>query len=418
MVRRKEPRKRKLPKNVREQDGRYTYRYDVYVVVNGKSKRRQKETPSYRTPREAEEAGILIKAQQIQGTFIDEKNMTFSDWADQWMEMYEERCDKKNSIATHKNRIKQLKSFFGGFRLKDITALQYQKYLYQLKKDGKSKNTILGRHSTMGMVFKKAANPPFEFIKIDITKNIELPSFAPTFEELEKMDEQEEYLEKEQLNLFINRAYEIADNRETEKEVLIARQCARALHVLAYSGLRIGELCALDIGSIDEINKSIRITKTLYVQEGIENYALNTPKNGRARTVGVTDIVTDLLKEQAVEKKKLMLMSETYYKGRHFIFANAKRKPGYPLSPLEIARYMTEVLKSLEDHDLPSDLSPHNLRHTYTSLSAEAGIDLSSIQHQLGHTNDKITTKIYEHVTKGRRITNMEKLDRLLSSIN
>ncbi|URJ36550.1 tyrosine-type recombinase/integrase [Paenibacillus polymyxa] len=418
MAKRKEPRKRKLPKNVREQDGRYTYRYDVYEVVDGKSKRRQKETPSYRTPREAEEAGILIKAQQIQGTFIDEKNMTFCDWADQWMEMYEERTDKKNSIATHKNRIEQLKKIFGGFRLKDITALQYQKYLYQLKKDGKSKNTILGRHSTMGMIFKKASKPPFKFIKNDITKDVELPSFAPTFEELEKMDEQEEYLEKEQLNLFINRAYEIAENRETEKEMLIARQCARALHVLAYSGLRIGELCALDKGSIDEINKSIRITKTLYVQEGIEKYALNTPKNGSARTVGVTDIVTDLLKEQAVEKKKLMLMSETYYKGRDFIFANAKRKPGYPLSPLEIARYMTEVLDSLKEYDLPSDLSPHNLRHTYTSLSAEAGIELASIQHQLGHTNDKITTKIYMHVTKGRRVTNMEKLDRLLSSIN
>nr|WP_239984987.1 tyrosine-type recombinase/integrase [Sporolactobacillus pectinivorans] len=48
-------------------------------------------------------------------------------------------------------------------------------------------------------------------------------------------------------------------------------------------------------------------------------------------------------------------------------------------------------------------LTPHKLRHTFTSLAAEAEIPLDDIRAMLGHYNDEITRKVYEHVTKNRR---------------
>lgn len=411
----KEIKKRKLPPGVRERNGKYTYRYSVNVIENGKKSRKQKETIAYPTAKDAYDAGILIKAEQLKGTYVDEKDISFGDWADKWLEMYEQVGKKAHTVVTRKSAVNRLKKVFGGIKLKEITTLQYQDYLYSLKKKGRKKNTVMGLHSTMSMIIKKAVNPPFEIIAKDITKSIDFPEFKESLTDLKKSKAKVKYLEKEELSKFLKVAYELPEYEETEKDRLVLRQCARALHILAYTGLRIGELCALDETDIDFDNKRINIIKTLYIQEGIEKYSLDTPKNEPSiREVDVTTHVLDLFKEQKLEKKKLKLMLGTNYSDEGFIFANAHRKPGFPLSPLEIARYMTEVLTKA---GLPVELSPHKLRHTYTSLMAEAEIELSAIQRQLGHANDTKTTQIYNHVTKARRRTDVEKLEALMNGI-
>ncbi|MNB79525.1 Transposase [compost metagenome] len=180
--------------------------------------------------------------------------------------------------------------------------------------------------------------------------------------------------------------------------------------------MRIGELCALEEADIDQEEKKINIIKTLNVQHGIENYILDTPKNETSiREVDMINTVADLFKEQRREVKEFKLsMGNTLYKETPFLFINMQKKTGCPLSPLEIARYMTEVLKKTE---LPIDLTPHKLRHTYTSLMAEAGVELAAIQRQLGHANDRITTQIYLHVTKAKRKSNVEKFEALMNGI-
>lgn len=416
MIDKPKKKKKKLPAGVRERDGRYTFRYDVDVIIDGKKSRKQKETPSFSTAKDAYEAGILIKAQQINGTFVDEKNITFGHWADKWLEMYEQSGKKKHTVGTRANRIAQLKKEFGALKLKEITTLQYQDFLYKLKKKGRKKNTILSLHSTMTMIVKKALRPPFELIKTNFTVGIEFPVFKESVDKLKVAKTKVEYLEKEELAKFLKVAYEISELQGDEKERLVLRQCARALHILAYTGLRIGEFCALEENDIIAEEKKINIYKTLYIQEGIENFSIDTPKNESSiREVDIPKQVLDLFKEQIHDKKKLKLMFGSEYNNSYnFIFANARRKPGYPLSPLEIARYMKLVLQTA---NLPTELSPQKLRHTYTSLMAEAGVELSAIQKQLGHANDRMTTKVYLHVTKARRRTDVEKLENLMEGL-
>lgn len=407
---------KKLPPNVRERDGRYTYRYSVNIVENGVKTRKQKETRSFATPNEAYDAGILIKAKQIQGANVDEKNITFENWADQWLEMYEQLGKKDHTVYTRKSAVNRLKKEFGPFKLKEITSLQYQNYLFKLKKMGRKKNTVLNLHTTMVMIVRKAFRPPFELIAKDFTVGIDFPSFKDSLQDLKGSKLKVKYLEKEELATFIKTAYELAEEAETENKIFAYRQCARALHILSFTGLRIGELCALDDDDIFSDEKKINIYKTLNVQHGIENYILDTPKNETSiREVDMTNRVVSLIKEQALETKKFkLMMGNSLYKKTPFLFINMHRKSGCPLSPLEIARYMTDVLQRAE---LSSDLTPHKLRHTYTSLMAEAGIELAAIQRQLGHTNDRITTQIYLHVTKAKRKTNVEKFEALMDGV-
>lgn len=58
-------------------------------------------------------------------------------------------------------------------------------------------------------------------------------------------------------------------------------------------------------------------------------------------------------------------------------------------------------------HSLPV----HSLRHTYTSLMAEAGVPIETISRQLGHADSKVTRDIYMHVTDKIRKADNSRLD-------
>ncbi|MEC0090610.1 tyrosine-type recombinase/integrase [Paenibacillus macquariensis] len=102
--------------------------------------------------------------------------------------------------------------------------------------------------------------------------------------------------------------------------------------------------------------------------------------------------------------------------GRDFIFVmHTDQLPGYPLRPSTVNEMLVKVL---EDVGLPSKyITAHGLRHTYTSLSAEANVTLDDISKQLGHTTDKMTKRVYLHVTEARRRANVDKLDALIGDL-
>lgn len=62
---------------------------------------------------------------------------------------------------------------------------------------------------------------------------------------------------------------------------------------------------------------------------------------------------------------------------------------------------MEAVLNQLPT--ITKHLTPHSLRHTHTSLMAEAGVDLLEIMDRLGHKDDETTTQVYLHITKEKQ---------------
>ncbi len=66
---------------------------------------------------------------------------------------------------------------------------------------------------------------------------------------------------------------------------------------------------------------------------------------------------------------------------------------------------------------LNEKLTPHSLRHTHTSLLAEAKVSLEQIMDRLGHSDDHTTKNIYLHVTKELKKDASQKFGLLMKSL-
>lgn len=81
---RKQKAKRKLPKNIRERNGKYTYRYYIpaTVIEDGVEKKISKETesPRFDSLQEAKDFGTLLEARKLQKGLPSGYNITVSSW--------------------------------------------------------------------------------------------------------------------------------------------------------------------------------------------------------------------------------------------------------------------------------------------------------------------------------------------------
>lgn len=391
-------------KNIRERDGKYFYRYSIPVEIDGKLGRKQTETKGFDTPEEAQEAGDRIKAELTLGIYIDETDMLFSRWCDTWLTDFYATTGrvKESTIRIRRQILSRAKEYFSGKKLKDITAIQYQTYLNWLKSEGKAKKTITMQHESLKMVFRKAHQ--MKLIGENITLLASIPGFQQTVEELENEEELPTFYEKEQLGQLLRAA-----------KVYTEVQMFPMIFLLAYSGLRIGELCALNLLDFNEISKQVSVTKTLHHRGAYADFSLGTPKTPSSkRKVEVSETVVKVIKSHLAWRREYkMSIGKRFYNDREFLFINHKFNPGYPFSPRDFAWHLDRILESA---GLPH-ISPHSLRHTFTSLMAEAGLELAAIQKLLGHHNDETTKKVYLHVTEAKKRAAVEKMDKLMDGL-
>lgn len=306
--------------------------------------------------------------------------------------------------------MKRSRAHFKFTRIQDITKKQYQFFLDSLKfvekKDktiGLSQNFINNIHVSNKLVFSYAMDNGI--IKTDPSKGIEVPKYQETVEQLENETEIPNYMEKEELVHFLK----IIKEHGTEQDY-------HFFYILAYTGMRIGELCPLKWRDLDKETKQISITKTLADSGKTTEMNVGTPKTKSSkRRISITSSVISIFDAQSYwQKQYKMSVRKTYYEKSEFVFINTKTFPGYQISGKRMRDTMKDFLKLA---GLSTDLKPHSLRHTHVSLLAEAGVSLEVIQERLGHKNDDITRAIYMHVTKKLKTEASEKFEELLNGL-
>lgn len=367
-------------------------------------KRKQKGKGGFKTKQEAESAAATLIYELEQGMYVEETNQTFCEFANEWLKIYKDSKDvKPGTIRVRLHEIGKWLPYLAQLKLKNITRKRYQDALNDLKEQGYSDSTMDGIHRTGRMIFRKALE--LELIKKDPTEFAYLKKDKKTIEQLEE-EEVPKYLEKEELALFLK----TAKNHGLEHDYLM-------FLILSYTGIRVGELVALKWKDIDFVNHTISITKTYYnPNNNTLKYQLVTPKTRKSRRKIVVDedVIQALKDHQKAQDNIIEQLGDDYY-NKDFIFAKMERQYGYPIVIKTVQLRMARLLTIA---GLNTNLTPHSLRHTHTSLLAEAGVSLEQIMDRLGHTDDQITKNVYLHVTQEMKKEASQKFAQLMRSLD
>lgn len=393
--------KRKLPKNIRERDGKYTYRYYVPAtkIVNGVEKKtsKEKESPRFDTLEEAVNFGVLIQAQKINKTLKADIDLTVKAWSKVWLKEYIlETEPSKNTIKSREYGLSVLLEEFGAFGLADVTSDMYQNFLYKLKEQKRSekkwglkRSTISTIHTAASLMFSHAKRKGL--IQVDPTDGAKVPAERKNSRKPgEKRQVLPKFLEKDELKIFLDVVRDILDPNHTALFV-----------VLTYTGLRISEAAGLQWEDIDTIKRTIDINKQLGGRN-VMHYTFEPTKNEQSeRIVSYGETVAQALEGLRAWQQEEKLSAKNFNPKDNFVFWSI-RHAGYPLSISSVPRIMR---LALEKATLPLNLTPHSLRHTHVSILAEnPKVGLAEIQARIGHSgNSKTTELIYLHVTKKRQ---------------
>jgi site-specific recombinase XerD len=141
------------------------------------------------------------------------------------------------------------------------------------------------------------------------------------------------------------------------------------LELLYGSGLRVGELCGLQVSSVSVANGSANVWG----------------KGSKERRVPISEPAVAALRRWLAIRQDVLPPE-----AGDVLFGNER---GRPLTPRDVRRIV--------DRRSPSPTHPHALRHTFATHLLDGGADLRAVQELLGHT-DVATTQRYTHVSRER----------------
>lgn len=222
---------------------------------------------------------------------------------------------------------------------------------------------------------------------------------------------QKNYIPNQKINLVIpvckNRTVAAQTYTIREQQIIVnailsnLTNKSNGILISLYTGIRIGELCALRWSDIDLENRTIIISKTLqrlYFKEEIEEkhtkISITSPKTCNSiREVPISSKLTQtLIKLHANNPNTYVLTNTEKY-----------------IEPRTYRNFYSQFMDSLDIRKL----NFHCLRHTFATRCIECGADYKTVSEILGHANVNITMNLYVHPSIEQKRKCVELIDRI-----
>lgn len=169
--------------------------------------------------------------------------------------------------------------------------------------------------------------------------------------------------------------------------------------ICLYSGIRIGEICALKWKDIDIEKKIISISKTLqriYTRENKTKIIIDSAKTINSnREIPLAEVLYKII------KPIYEIVNKDYY-----VITNSAKYT----EPKTYRNYYCELLLLLGVRKLKF----HCLRHTFATRCIEANVDYKTLSVILGHSNISTTLNLYVHPDYEQKKKCIDKMSRLL----
>ncbi len=308
--------------------------------------------------------------EKIKNIFGTKKNITISQIAVEWLKV-NQNSFKRSTYQTYECIIGKyiVNSSLDNIHLEEVKLSQYVLFSEQLLNNGLAPKTVNDIILVLNALLKYAS----KYFNIEIV-------VAPYVKELQK---EMRVLSISEQNLFEKYLYKDMDNFKF------------AALISLYTGIRIGELCALQWKDIN--NGTIKIYKTLHRlkdENGKSTIFIDSPKTFHSnRTIPIPLFLNTIIESKRSD-------SENY------VIANESVKIIEPrLMQIKFKRMTTEC--GLEN------VTFHTLRHTFATRCVECGFDIKSLSEILGHSDVKITLNKYVHSSMELKQKNMNKLNQI-----
>lgn len=368
--------------------------YEVRWSWYDEDGRRRFAQERFHTHAEAKAKKAEIEQQAVDSSITDPSGgrETFKVWAERWFAVHEATVKPTTARGHRKMLDRYVLPAFGHRRVRAISTGDVQDFVLGLQAQGLAPNTIRNRFAAVRQVLAFAAQS--KAISSNPATNVRLPTDKTTGRARTEM----QFLDESQLSA-------LATAMEYPNDLLLL--------FMAYTGLRVGEVAGLRVGDLDLMRKQVTVRRTLQRVGG--GWEEHVPKSGKVRRVPIPgwlaeDLRGYLTRHPHNDKPEAPLWPARQNGGAER-FAGAKGSFTFeePWSPGPFRRAFK---LALEQAGLPKTVRLHDLRHTYVSLCASAGVPLYRIAQYAGHAHEGITRAIYLHLFDGDAVADMELLTR------
>ncbi len=330
------------------------------------------------------------------------ENIKLNDWYLKWMNIYKFDVIRENSKSYY-NTVYRKHIFpkLGNFYLRDITQVQIKELIKELGKQGykyETKNKV--RVMLLDMFNKALVN---EFVNRN-------PAIGITVKRDEEKDIQVLSIE-DQVSFFDCCKGTFYDNFFT---------------VAVSTGMRIGEIAALRQEDVDFENKLISVKRTLvyqkYESDTCKTFHFELPKTKTSiRQIPMNRQCEVALKKQLLQKNvvKSKRPKECDIQFQDLLFTTKYNTPlNSQIIYDAIKKVVDEINLVRDDTEEMETFSCHCFRHTFATRCFESGIQPKTVQSYLGHASLQMTMDLYTSVLKEHKISEMDKLDNILTKIS
>ena len=359
-----------------EKNGRRQYRID-FVGADGR--RHQK----FRTT--VEEAKDLLAKEIVvsrQPTTSDlPASTTLAQYAERWERQVGTHL-KPRTLASYSDTLRlHVLPAFGSTRVRDLQRGRIKLFLAE-KLRTHAANSVRIMHATIRVLLNAAvddglivANPANK-----LGRSLKLAARTKVRQEHIKA------LDRAQRDAFLATAYRIEPWWEPMWEVQVL------------SGLRPGELYALEEADLNLDSGTARIARTL----ADDGQSVDSLKGNRGRTIDLSTRGVAVLRAHAVRRKAEKLRRKWPELPVPFFCSTTGTYP----DPRNIRDAFACVVKAAKLH-----FTPHSLRHTFASLLLVAGTDVYYVSRMLGHASIQETVDTYGRWLPANRKGALDVLD-------
>lgn len=295
------------------------------------------------------------------------KKILYKDWLWYWMQKKKDYI-KESTYSNYSNIISNhIIPELGNIKLSNLNNKLIQEYLINKYKTGRLDGNGGLSYKTIRDIIAVVKSSLKYAIKEEMINNINLDFTYPKIANKDKIY--------------------IMPKKDQERLITYIKQDenTRSLGILLalYSGIRIGELCALQWKDIDFKDNILHINKTLqriYIKdnkESVSKIIITNPKTHNAeRDIPLNKGFAHILKKHQTESN-------------NYILSNCDKW----IEPRTYRRYFKKCL----DKAKIGQINFHGLRHTFATNCIKLGVDYKTVSELLGHANVNITLNLYVH---------------------